>query len=227
MHNSKTFLAVIPARAGSKRLPGKNIKDLKGQPLISWSIEAALKSKYIDKVVVTSDNDEILDIASSYGSETIERPDELASDLSTTAGAVKHVIENSESFDYVILLQPTSPLRTAKHIDEAIELLELKRANAVISVSEVEHSPLWCNTLPDDGSMSGFISEAVKNFRSQDLPVYYRLNGAIYIVKTSQFLAEDTFMIKENVFSYVMGANVSIDVDSLIDFKMAEFFLVN
>ena len=178
---NKTFLVIIPARGGSKRLPRKNLLDLCGKPLIAWSIEAALKSKYISKVIVSSDDEEILNIAKEYKADFIKRPDELASDTATTFDALKHTLENVEKYDYVVLLQPTSPLRTEKHIDEAIELLKEKNADAIISVCEMEHSPLWSNTLDEDLNMSNFLRDEVLNKRSQDLPKYYRLNGAIYI----------------------------------------------
>ena len=111
MYKNKTFLAIIPARGGSKRLPRKNILNLGGKPLIAYSIEAGLDSSYIDKVVVTSDDDEILTISKKYGAVTINRPDELASDTSTTFDAIKHTVDNCEKYDYIVLLQPTSPLR--------------------------------------------------------------------------------------------------------------------
>ena len=193
MYKGKTFLAVIPARGGSKRLPRKNVLDLNGKPLIAYSIEAGLKSKYIDKVIVTSDDDEILTISERYGADTIKRPDELASDTATTFDAIKHAMENCERYDYIILLQPTSPLRNEKHIDEAIELLESKNADAVVSVCEMDHSPLWSNTLNDSLSMSDFLKDEVVNKRSQDLEKYYRLNGAIYICNIKKFLKEESF----------------------------------
>ncbi len=222
MYNGKTFLAIIPARGGSKRLPRKNILDLAGKPLIAWSIEAGRQSKYIDKVIVTSDDDEILTIAERYRSDTIKRPDELASDTATSFDAIRHTIENVEFYDYTVLLQPTSPLRTAQHINEAIELLMSKNADAVISVAEMNHSPLWSNTLPEDGSMSGFLKEVILGKRSQDLPAYYRLNGAIYICKTDKLLAEESFFLKNNIYAYVMDRESSVDIDEAIDFKLAE-----
>ena len=121
MFNGKTFLAVVPARGGSKRLPRKNILDLGNKPLIAWSIEAGLNSRYVDKVIVSSDDDEILNIAKTYNSEIIKRPASLASDTATSFDALKHTIENVETYDYIILLQPTSPLRSSQHIDEAID----------------------------------------------------------------------------------------------------------
>lgn len=218
---NKTFLAIIPARGGSKRLPRKNILDLCGKPLISWSIEAALKSKYISKVVVSSDDNEILTISKKYGAETINRPEYLANDTATTFDALEHTINSLEKYDYIVLLQPTSPLRNKKHIDEAIELLNEKDANAVISVCETEHSPLWCNILDEDLNMSNFLPKEVLNKRSQDLPKYYRINGAIYICKTEELLKNKGFFIKENIYAYKMDKKDSVDIDDEMDFIIA------
>jgi len=227
MFNNKTFLAIIPARGGSKRLPRKNVLDLAGKPLITWTIQAGLKSKYIDKVIVTSDDEKILDIAKFFYAETIKRPDELASDTATTFDAIKHVIENIEKYDYVVLLQPTSPLRNEKHLDEAIELLMSKKADAVISVCKMDHSPLWSNVLPEDGSIVNFLKDDIKNKRSQDLPSYYRLNGAIYICRTDVLLDEETFFINDNIFAYQMERKSSVDVDNNIDFELARILKEN
>ena len=222
---NKTFLAIIPARGGSKRLPRKNILDLCGKPLISWSIEAALKSKYISKVVVSSDDEEILNISSNFGADIIKRPYELANDTATTFDTVKHTIDNFENYDYIVLLQPTSPLRNEKHIDEAIELLEEKQADAIVSVCEMDHSPLWSNTLPEDGNMRGFLREEILNKRSQDLEKYYRLNGAVYICKTDKLLENKSFFLKDNIFAYIMDKKNSIDIDEEIDFEIAKVLI--
>ena len=193
--------------------------------MIAYSIEAGLQSKYIDKIVVSSDDEEILQISKKFGAETIKRPDYLAGDTATTFDAIKHTIENLEKYEYIVLLQPTSPLRNSKHIDEAIELLKEKKASAVVSVCEMEHSPLWSNTLDDTLSMNNFLKDEVLNKRSQDLEKYYRLNGAIYICKTELLLKEKSFFLKENIFAYIMDRKSSVDIDEEIDFKMAEFFL--
>ncbi len=222
MYKDKSFLAIIPARGGSKRLPRKNMLDLNGKPLIAWSIEAGLDSKYIDKVVVSSDDSEILNISQKFGADTIVRPSELASDTATTYDAIEHAIKSLEKkYDYVVLLQATSPLRTAKHTNEAIVLLGKKDADAVVSVCEMEHSPLWSNTLDDTLSMKGFLRDEVLNKRSQDLETYYRLNGAIYICKTEKLLEEKSFFLKDNIFAYVMDRESSVDIDEEIDFKLA------
>ena len=225
MYQDKMYLAIIPARGGSKRLPRKNILDLCGKPLIEWSIEAGLDSKYINKVIVSSDDEEILDLATKCGVEALHRPDSLASDTATTLDAIRHAIENNEKYAYVVLLQPTSPLRNANHIDEAIRLLEEKKADAIVSVCEMEHSPLWSNALDDTLSMEGFLKDEVLNKRSQDLETYFRLNGAIYICKTEKLLEEKSFFLKKNIYAYVMDKSTSIDIDTVFDFKMASFMM--
>lgn len=222
MYQHKTFLAVIPARGGSKRLPRKNILDLAGKPLIAWTIEASLGSTYIDATVVSSDDAEILSVAHRCGAKTLLRPDELATDTATSFDALTHAIEHSQACDYIILLQPTSPLRTHRHIDEAIELLISKNADALISVCETDHSPLWSNILPQSCSMENFFRDEVKNKRSQDLEKFYRLNGAIYICKTDKLLEQKTFFLDHNIFAYVMDRKSSIDIDEEIDFVFAD-----
>ena len=227
MHKGKTYLAIIPARGGSKRLPRKNLLDLNGKPLVAWSIEAGLNSKYIDKVVVTSDDADILNIAKYYGVLSINRPIELSSDTATTFDAVEHAIENIKYYDYIVLLQPTSPLRTEWHIDKAIEFLINKEADAIVSVCEMDHSPLWSNTLDDTLSMAEFLTKSIKNKRSQDLDSYYRINGAIYICDTKKLLKEKGFFIENGIYAFKMDRETSIDIDNEIDFQLADLILKN
>jgi CMP-N,N'-diacetyllegionaminic acid synthase len=227
MHKGKTYLAIIPSRGGSKRLPRKNLLDLNGKPLVSWSIEAGLNSKYIDKVAVTSDDADILNIAKSYGVLSINRPTELSSDTATTFDTVEHAIENINYYDYIVLLQPTSPLRTEWHIDKAIEFLIYNDADAIVSVCETDHSPLWSNTLDDTLSMVGFLNKSFKNKRSQDLDIYYRINGAIYICDTKKLLKEKGFFIENEIYAYKMDREASIDIDNAIDFLLADLILKN
>lgn len=224
-------LAIIAARGGSKRLPRKNVLDLGGKPLIAWTIEAALECPFINEVMVTTDDDEIAEIAKRYGAAVpFMRPSELAGDTATSFDAIKHAIDFyraklDKEFDFVVLLQPTSPLRSSQHISEAFELLVKRNADAVISVCEVDHSPLWMNTLPADHSLGGFLRDEVKAVRSQELPKNYRLNGAIYICRTSCLLEERTFFISNNIFAYIMSKDTSIDIDDSFDFKMAKCLL--
>jgi CMP-N,N'-diacetyllegionaminic acid synthase len=225
MLNNKKFLAVIPARGGSKRLSGKNILDLAGKPLIAWTIEAAKESQYIDAVLVTSDSDEIIEVAKSFAAETVKRPAHLADDTATTFDAIEHAIKDKGEYDYIVLLQPTSPLRAGLHIDEAIALLDQKNADAVISVTELEHSLQWVNGLPEDDSMAGFLKDEYINKRSQDFERHYRLNGAIYICRKERLLLEKTFFIKDKIFAYKMDQKASVDIDEEMDFKWACFLL--
>lgn len=227
MKSNTTFLAIIPARGGSKRLPRKNTLPLNNKPLISYSIQAGLECQHINTVLVSSDDPETLRISQKLGAQVIQRPSILARDTSSTFEAIKHAIENTHNHDYIVLLQPTSPLRVAKHITQAIELLELKNADAIISVCEMDHSPLWSNTLDSSLSMSNFLSDEVENKRSQNLKTFYRLNGAIYICKTSKLLKNKSFMLKENIYAYVMDKKDSIDIDEKHDFDLAEVILKN
>lgn len=228
MIGTKNLCAIIPARKSSKRLPNKNKLDLCGKPLIAWTIEAAKESKYIDNIIISSDDMDIMDIAKRYSVQFIKRPDILATDEAKTIDVIIDVINKLKiSYDFVILLQPTSPLRNHKHIDQAIELLIEKNADAIISLCEMDHNPLWSNILKDDLSLKGFISENIKNKRSQELTKYYRINGAIYICKTSILLKEKTFFIENNIFAYVMDKYSSIDIDDEFDFNFAKFALDN
>jgi len=226
MLKGKTFLAIIPARGGSKRLPRKNILNLGGKPLIGWSIEAALGSRYIDKIVVTSDDDNILKIAEQYHVKIIKRPPKLASDTALTYDVVKHTIETiQKKYDYIVLLQPTSPLRNNLHIDDAIESLFNKNADAIVSVTETDHSPLWSNILPENGSMENFLRRDILQKRSQELEKYYRINGAIYIVDTNILLKDKTIFPQKNIYAYIMDRFTSIDIDEKIDFEIASFLV--
>jgi len=226
MLHEKTFLAIIPARGGSKRLPRKNVLPLGGKPLIAWSIEAAKESKYIDEIVVSSDDNTILDIADQYNIKKIKRSAKLSSDNATTIDVITNTIKTCKrNFDYIILLQPTSPLRNAKHIDDAIELLEEKGADAIISVCEAEHSPLWSNTLQNDYDMSQFLNKNLLNKRSQELQTYYRLNGAIYIANKEKLLKQNSFFLDKNIYAYIMTQKESIDIDTKLDFDFATFLL--
>jgi CMP-N,N'-diacetyllegionaminic acid synthase len=226
MFNNKRILAIIPARGGSKRLPRKNILNLAGKPLIAWSIESALDSKYIDRVIVSTDDKEIAEISRDYSAEVpFIRPKELAADESSSINVVLHSInmlkEKGEEYDFIMLLQPTSPLRTTKNVDEAIELLQSSNSDAVVSVCEAEHSPFWSNTLPTSGDFSNFLDYSIVNKRSQDLNKYYRLNGAIYLCLTNRLFDEKTLFIKDKIVAYIMPQEQSVDIDSKVDFCLA------
>ena len=228
MINGESVLAIVPARGGSKRLPRKNVLPLNGKPLIAWTIEAGLRSNYIDKLIVSSDDSEILEIARDSSVETIKRPSHLAKDDTPTFDAVEHALITIQTrFDILILLQPTSPLRNETHIDQALNLMMNKKANAIVSVSAAEHPPLWTNILPDDDNMESFLENNISNIRSQDLPNFFRINGALYICRTKQFLDEKSFFLKNNIFAYRMSRRDSIDIDVELDLKLADLIQSN
>ncbi|MGU5758131.1 acylneuraminate cytidylyltransferase family protein [Aeromonas caviae] len=219
-------IAIIPARGGSKRLPNKNILPLAGKPLIVWTIEAALDSQLFDMVLVSTDSQAIADVSMSAGATVpFLRPAELASDTATTNDVISHMVEWVEEqhgpVANIALLQPTSPLRNADHLKEAMALYDEKQASAVISVCELDHPIQYCNRLPSDLSMDGFIPAAA-NKRSQDLEPYYRLNGAIYIF-ARRFVDTLSEIYSDGAFAFVMDKYSSVDIDDEFDFKMAEF----
>lgn len=221
-------IAIIPARGGSVRLPGKNIKVLSGKPMIAWSIEAALDSTLFDRVLVSTDCQEISDIAERYGAIVpCLRPAILASDTATTNDVISHMVGIVEaqwgSVNTITLLQPTSPLRTASNIVEAHALYEKMEALSVISVCEMEHPVQLCNKLPADHSMSGFVQEKY-NVRSQELESHYRINGAIYIFDRT-FVGSLTAIYGDKSYAYIMRQDDSIDIDSMLDFDIAEIIM--
>ena len=229
MYKGKSILALIPARGGSKGLLRKNILPLSGKPLIAWTIEQAKASAYLDKVIVSTDDAEIAEISRRFGAEVpFMRPEKLASDGAKAMDVIIHAIErlegNGDIYDLTMLLQPTSPLRTAGDIDRAIELLFLKNAGAVVSVCETEHHPFWSNMLPPDGNMKDFLRPDVANKNRQELPVFYRLNGAIYLASV-EYLKTNSGFMSTNTYAYIMPKEHSIDIDTKMDFQFAEFLM--
>jgi len=229
MYNNKKFLAIIPARSGSKGIKNKNIISLKGKPLISYTIESAIESGIFDEVMVSTDSKEIAEISKTYGAKIpLLRPYKLATDEASTLDVILHTLDyyiNQKIFyDYFVLLQPTSPLRNSEDIVNAVELLFEKNADSVVSVCETDHSPLWSNTLPKDLNLNNFIRQEAKNKPRQELPKYYRINGAIYISKVDKFIKERDFY-GLNSYAYIMPLDRSIDIDNFVDLKLAEILL--
>jgi N-acylneuraminate cytidylyltransferase len=228
MLDNKTVLAIIPARAGSKRVPNKNKRVVAGKPLIQYSVDAATNSCYIDRVLISTDDPELV---SQYGSEYAPflRPESVSGDRATLVEVIQHALnwlkENeNQVFDLFVYLQPTSPLRTSQHLDEAFQLFQQKDARGVISVSPLGHPIEWCNALPDNLSMDAFLDrEAVK--RSQDYRPYYMLNGAIYILSVKDFLLEGQIFLKSGTYAYIMNKYHSVDIDDEDDLRLAELLL--
>lgn len=230
MKNNKKIMAVIPARKGSKGIKDKNIKLLKGKPLIAYSIEAGLNSKYIDKVIVSTDGEEIANIAKTYGAEVpFLRPKNLSTDTAKTIDAIVHCIDElkkrGEIYDYIVLLQPTQPLRQSWHIDEAIELIFERNEDALVSVSEVRDNPILIRSIDENGYTKNLLKECSTR-RRQDFDIYYRVNGAIYINKINEGFNKST-SLNDNKLAYIMDSSYDVDIDDLNDFKIAELFIDN
>jgi len=228
MYNNKSFLAIIPARGGSKGLVGKNIKELCGKPLIVWSIEAGLKSKYVDEVVVSTDYENITDIAKSYGAKVpFIRPDYLASDTATSFDAIKHTIEFyknelNQEFDYIVLLEPTSPLREVNDIDKAVEYLFDSRADSIVGISKTEdQNPAFLVLKDSKDFITGYENKDMKVLRRQDIKDVYFFEGTIYISKSDVLMNKKTFY-HENAIGYEVPKYKSLEIDDIEDFIMVE-----
>lgn len=224
-------LAVIPARSGSKGLVHKNIKLLNGKPLIAYTIEEAIKSGLFDEIYVSTDSKEYGKIALEYGAKVpFLRSDVTATDTASSWDVVKEALfryrELGKEYETVALLQPTAPFRRADDILKAYKLFDEKKANTVVSVCEMDHSPLWSNTLPEDYSMDNFIRPDVANSPRQKLNQYYRINGAIYLVRT-EYLEICNTIYDINSFAYIMDKKRSIDIDDEFDFIMAEALITH
>jgi CMP-N,N'-diacetyllegionaminic acid synthase len=218
-------LGIITARGGSKGLLGKNILPILGKPLIAYTIDAALRSEMITKIIVSSDDDEILDVSRSFGVEIIKRPSELAQDTSKSEEAILHAIESlqndGEFFDIVILLQPTSPLRTSKDIDNSIRSMLSKNAEAVISVTNIGKKPFKSYYRNKYGFLKGLHNDESPNMRRQDLPDAFLANGAIYAIFTEVFLKTNS-LLPTTTIPYEMSEEKSCDIDNIIDLKLVE-----
>ncbi|WP_339799092.1 acylneuraminate cytidylyltransferase family protein [Paenibacillus sp. FSL R5-0744] len=225
MIGNKKILAIIPARGGSKGVPHKNIKKLAGKPLISWTIEEAKKSRYIDRLILSSDDHKIIEIARSQGCDApFIRPKHLSEDTTPGIDPVLHAINQLPSFDYVVLLQPTSPLRLVEDIDGCIENIVNMGAPACVSVTKTNESPYWMYTLKENNMLKQLIVQEKEIERRQELPEVYYTNGAVYVADVNWLLKSGTFLEKETV-AYVMPRNRSNDIDTEEDFLICEYFL--
>jgi N-acylneuraminate cytidylyltransferase len=225
MIESKKVLAIIPARGGSKGIPGKNIYPICGKPLIAWTIEAAQKSKYLDKTILSSDDEEIIEVALQLGCDVpFIRPENISQDETPGIAPVFHALETlSESYDYVCLLQPTSPLRITEDIDMSIEIAHSVKGMCV-SVVEVAKSPFWMYQLDSDNHLTPILENTFS--RRQELPKTFALNGAVYVAQVPLLIAEKSFLFKDTQ-AYIMPAERSIDIDSYLDVKICETLLAS
>lgn len=220
------MLAIIPARGGSKGLPNKNIRLFCGKPLIAYTIEAALNSESISRVIVSTDSQEIADISKCYGAEVpFLRPAHLSTDTSSQYDAVVHLIcelKKGDNFsdEDIIILQPTSPLRTSRHIDEAIETYLKSGAPALISVTALAHPVEWVKDIDENGHLTSML-DIVLPLNRQAYSERYMPNGLIYIYRINEILSQGGFDVSP-IMPYVVNKKYSDDIDDLLDFQIAE-----
>lgn len=220
------MLAIIPARGGSKGLPGKNIKLLNGKPLIWYTINAAVSSSNIDEIFVSTDDPEIASIAEKFGVNSFPlRPKELATDTSKSIDVYNFVLDQfrlrNKEFDEIIILQPTSPLRTTQHIDEAVSLFRARNAESVVSYCEEDHPISWHKYVGKEGEIIS-IFESQSTNRQEERTSFFP-NGAIYIFKSELLNRGDYY--SNNSYAYIMGKDYSIDIDNQRDFEYVEYLL--
>lgn len=228
MIESLRVLAIIPARSGSKGVPQKNVKLLGGKPLISWTIEAAQGSQYVDEYLVTSDDERILGIAREAGATTLVRPHHLATDSSLASQVILHSLEKVPDYDVIIYLQPTSPFRTSNDIDHALEMLVNQKGTAncgVVSVVEADSIPEHMYRRGSDGFLIKLLP--VLEQRRQDVPVTYLLNGAIYCSFKDALVAADGQFGRLLLQPLIMDKKGSLDIDDPSDFEIAELEVLN
>ena len=226
MFNNRAVLALVPARGGSKGIPRKNVCIVNGKPLVMHTLEAALHSKFIDDVYLSSDDSEILDIGTATGVHALRRPDAAASDTATADDVVTHFIGSIPrdivtSNPYIIYLQPTSPLRTAVHIDAAFIEMEIRKSDLLISVMRLNKSPYKAFSLDKDGRLLSLFGERYSTTNRQDLPETYYPNGAIYIFPLEEYVKRGHFP-SEGSAPFVMSDGESIDIDTEADLSRAD-----
>ncbi|MDD3626892.1 MAG: acylneuraminate cytidylyltransferase family protein [bacterium] len=224
------YLTIIPARKGSKRIKDKNIKLLQSKPLIYYTINSALKSNLgKSPVIVSTDSRKIAKLSEEYGAEVpFFRSEELATDYASSVGLVLECLDYYKKkgieFESIVLLQPTSPLRSVSDINEAVKKYQQFNLNALVSVTEVQEHPELMYKIKKEFLEELNIQKEACFKRSQDMSKLYRINGAIYIVKVQDFLKEKSFILEDTGY-YIMPYERSIDIDEPVDFKIAEFFL--
>jgi N-acylneuraminate cytidylyltransferase len=227
MIDKKKVLALIPARGGSKGIPRKNIVDLAGKPLIAWTIEAARQSKYIDRLVLSSEDEEIMAVAEKWGCEVpFRRPPELAADATPGIEPVLHAIRQLSGYDYMVLLQPTSPFRSVEDIDGCIERCLHAGAKACVTMAEAEQHPHWMFHIGKQNLLKPFMHWKDISVRRQDLPKVYALNGAVYVAECEWLAVNRSFLTAETV-AYLMPTDRSLDIDCERDLLFAKFLVGN
>ncbi len=223
-------LAVITARGGSKTVPRKNVVPVAGRPLIAWTIESALGAACLDRVIVSTDDEEIAEVARREGAEVpFARPAELSGDASPHIPVVQHAVSWVETHqglrpESVLLLQPTTPLRTSEDIEEAFRILQETACDSVVSVCEAATHPYLTKRITADGRIQDFVETPTGYLARQSLPPVYALNGAIYLVRRDILMERGTFQT-ENTCAYIMPPERSMDIDTPWDLLLADLIL--
>jgi N-acylneuraminate cytidylyltransferase len=217
MINNLRVLALIPARGGSKGLPRKNILEVAGKPLIAWSIDAAKQSRYVDHIVLSSEDREIIEVAKKWGCDVpFVRPEHLATDESPTMDVVLHAMQHLPDYDLLVLLQATSPLRIAADIDACIEICARDKIKTCVSVTEAEKSPYWMYFVSETGVMQAVMGDEKTPQRRQDAPPVFILNGAVYVAHYDWLLQHKVF-VNSKTIAYPMPKIRSLDIDTKAD----------
>jgi N-acylneuraminate cytidylyltransferase len=226
MIENHTTLAIILARGGSKGVPSKNILNVGGKPLIVWTIEEAKKSQYIDRLILSSDSTDIIAVALEYGCESpFVRPPHLALDDTPSMPPLLYTIERLEKkYDYVVLLQPTSPLRSVSDIDGCIAACIEHNVPACISITEAPKSPYWMYQMDSEGRLRSILTASENALSRQQLPAAYVLNGAVYVARTEWLKKEGSFMSPATI-GYVMPRERSLDIDTKLDMGICDYLL--
>ncbi|EFQ24225.1 acylneuraminate cytidylyltransferase [Aminomonas paucivorans DSM 12260] len=221
MFEGKRILGILAARGGSKRIPGKNLRDLGGRPLIIWSVEAARQARFLDRLVLSTEDGEIMACCRKAGCEVpFERPAEFATDTATSASVVRHALVSlEEEYDYVVLLQPTSPFRLGEDIDRGIALCVERRAPSVVSLSSLREKPAWIYRVDENDRLCPH-EDAWRG----DEGAWGVLNGAVYVMERRWFLENEAFIGQETL-SFFMPPERSVDVDTEEDLLWARFLL--
>lgn len=227
MYKGKKILAIIPARGGSKGLPGKNIRELRGKPLIAWSIEHAQKSQYVDDVYVSTDSKDIAEVAERFGVTVPElRPEYLARDAAPSSEFILHTLDllkgRGREYDYFILLEPTSPLRDVEDVDKSIAMLvDHPESESIVGVamSGTIH-PAFMMTVGEDGFLKP-LDNGRHDVRRQDLPKVYFFEGSVYVSSVDAYLKKKTFY-HDKTLPYIVPEWKSHEVDDIVDFRIIE-----
>ncbi|TGB02733.1 cytidylyltransferase domain-containing protein [Halobacillus salinus] len=226
MIDGKKVLGIIPARGGSKGVPRKNIRPIAGKPLIAWTIEAAKNSVYIDRLIVSTEDLETVRVAQEWGAEVpFVRPRELAQDDTPGAAPALHALSVLSDYEYVVLLQPTSPLRTAEDIDGCIAACIEADAPSCLTVVEADQHPQWMYGINDSSYLTSLTPDKERVIRRQDLPKVYAVNGAVYIAEAGWLRQTKDFFKEGHTLAHIMEPDRSWDIDTPLDFSICDFLL--